>query len=750
MRDIKALVAEMTVEEKAGLCSGADFWHTKGIDRLGIPSVMLSDGPHGLRKQDDKGDHLGINESIQAVCFPAASCTSNSFDRNLLREMGRTIGQECQAEDVSVVLGPGLNIKRSPLCGRNFEYFSEDPYLTGQLASAFVQGVQSEGVATSPKHFAVNNQENWRMSISAEVDQQTLREIYLPAFETVVKEAQPKTIMSSYNLINGVYASENRWLLTDILRKEWGFNGYVVSDWGAVDRRVDALKAGLDLEMPSSNGHSESEILAAITSGQLEEAELDKAVIRLLTVIFDYVDHKKELVFDYEGDHQKARHIAEESAVLLKNEGVLPLAKDQQTAIIGEFARTPRYQGGGSSHVNPYKVISAWDVVKDQAGINFAQGYSLENEEINQELIDEAVLVAQNSDVAVVFAGLPESFESEGYDRTHIQLPANQNALISAVALVNPNTVVVLQNGAVVAMPWHDEVSAILEMYLAGEAVGQATINLLYGTVNPSGHLAETFPYKLEDNPSYLNFPGNGRTVEYREGIFVGYRYYDKKKMAVQYPFGYGLSYTNFAYSNLTVSSDNLLDTDTLSVKVTVTNVGKIAGKEVVQLYVSSLEEKAERPVRELKGFEKIFLQPGESQVVGFTLSKRSFAQFNTDLNDWYVPTGDYEVTICRHSRDEGLVKTVHLTSTQTLPYHVHRNSTFGELIDNPKTRGWAMTLKAKVDAFFHPDGVEKSSAVSDDMGDSIFRNMPLRGMISFVNMTSQELDAAIADLNRN
>ncbi|MGT2756167.1 glycoside hydrolase family 3 C-terminal domain-containing protein [Streptococcus ovuberis] len=747
MKTVKEIVSKMTLEEKAGLCSGADFWHLKGLERFGIPSVMVSDGPHGLRKQDMVADHLGINDSIPAVCFPAACCTAGSFDRELLAHMGQVIAEECLAEEVSVILGPGMNIKRSPLCGRNFEYFSEDPYLTGQLAKAFVQRAQACGVGTSPKHFAVNNQEKWRMSISAEVDEQTLREIYLPAFETVVKEAQPKTIMASYNRINGVYASEHHRLLTEILRDEWGFDGYVMSDWGAVDRRVEALKAGLDLEMPSSNGINDAEIVQAVKDGRLEEAVLDQAVERILTVILDYTSRYQAVVWDKEKDHAEARRIAEESAVLLKNEGVLPLNSQQKIAFIGEFAKNPRFQGGGSSHINAFKVSNALDAVSGLGNVHFAQGYRLE-EGTDEQLIAEAVTLAKASDVAVVFAGLPESYESEGYDRQHIDLPANQNALIEAVAVTNPKTVVVLHNGSVVAMPWASQVAGILDMYLAGQAVGEATVNLLYGKVNPSGRLAETFPYQLEDNPSHLNFPGDGDKVQYKEGLFVGYRYYDKKKMDVQFPFGYGLSYTSFSYQDLKVSHTICQDTDQVEVSVRVTNSGNRAGKEVVQLYVNRQVDSSLRPVRELKGFEKIALAPGESKEVTFTLTKRSFAEYNTLLHDWYVPSGDYVIEIGKDSRTIVLSQNISVKSSQVLPFVIHRNTTLGELMENPKTRVWTEDLKRKMDAFFHPDGVDQDNAVSDDMGDSIFKNMPLRGVTPFVGMTSDELDAVIRELN--
>ena len=554
-RDLKAILSEMTLEEKAGMCSGKDFWHLKGIERLGIPEVMVSDGPHGLRKQSDKADHLGVNESIPAVCFPTACATACSFDRELLQKLGETLGKECQAEDVSVILGPAVNIKRSPLCGRNFEYFSEDPYLASEMAAAHIKGVQSQNVGTSLKHFAANNQEFRRLTCSSEIEERTLREIYLAAFETAVKEGKPKTVMCSYNRVNGEFASENHKLLTEILRDEWGFDGYVMSDWGAVNDRVKGLEAGMDLEMPGNEGRGDIKILEAVKSGKLKEEVLDTAVERILNIIFQYVDNCMPGEFNLEEHHEIAEKIAEESIVLLKNEDILPLQiSEQKIAFIGEFAEKPRFQGGGSSHINAYKVESAMDAVKGNKNVVYAQGYSLEEDIVHEELVKEAVRTASESDIAVVFAGLPDSFESEGYDRSHMKMPHCQNILIEEISKVQPNVVVVLHNGSPVEMPWADKVKGILELYLCGQASGRAAVNILTGKVNPSGKLAETFPIKLSDNPSYLNFPGDGQKVEYAEGIFVGYRYYDKKEMEVRYPFGHGLSYTTFDYIDMHLS----------------------------------------------------------------------------------------------------------------------------------------------------------------------------------------------------
>ena len=516
-RDIKAIVKQMTLEEKAGMCSGEDFWHLKSVERLGIPSVMVSDGPHGLRKQDQEADHLGANDSIKAVCFPTACATACSFDRDLLYKLGETLGDECQAQNLSVILGPAVNIKRSPLCGRNFEYFSEDPYLASEMAGAHIKGVQSKNIGTSIKHFAANNQEYRRMSCSSEIDERTFREIYLGAFETAIKEGKPDTVMCSYNKINGEFASENHKLLTEILRDEWGFEGYVMSDWGAVNERVKGLKAGLDLEMPGSGGYTDAEIVSAVKDGTLEESVLDTAVERILNIIFKYTDNRQEGRFDLEADHQIAKKIAEESMVLLKNDGILPLkAGEQKIAFIGKFAEKPRFQGGGSSHINSFKVESALDAVKAYTEVAYAQGYDVKEDKIDEAMLKEAVETAKNADVAVIFAGLPDAFESEGYDREHMGMPDCQNYLIQEILKVQKSVVVVLHNGSPVEMPWADDVSAILEAYLCGQAVGAAEADILFGKVNPSGKLAETIPYHLEDNPSYLNFPGDGQKVEYK------------------------------------------------------------------------------------------------------------------------------------------------------------------------------------------------------------------------------------------
>ena len=751
-RDVKAIIREMTLEEKAGMCSGKDFWHLKGVERLGIPEVMVSDGPHGLRKQAEEADHLGLNESIKAVCFPTACATACSFDRDLLEEMGERIGDECQAEDLSVILGPAVNIKRSPLCGRNFEYFSEDPYLASQMAAAHIKGVQSKNVGTSIKHFAANNQEHRRMSCSSEIDERTLREIYLAAFETAIKEAKPDTVMCSYNRINGEFASENHWLLTEVLRDEWGFEGYVMSDWGAVNDRVKGLKAGLELEMPGSGGNTDKEIVEAVKSGELEEAVLDRAVERILNIVFKFTDNRQEGKFDLEEDHKLAAKIAGESMVLLKNEGVLPLpAQGKKIAFIGKFAETPRFQGGGSSHINSFKITSALEAVKEVAEVTYAQGYDVKEDVIDQAMLDQAVETAKEADVAVIFAGLPDAFESEGYDRTHMRMPDCQNTLISEIAKVQENVVVVLHNGSPVEMPWADQVKGILEAYLCGQAVGQAEVDILFGKVNPSGKLAETIPYKLSDNPSYLNFPGDGQKVEYKEGVFVGYRYYDTKEMPVRYPFGYGLSYTTFEYSDLQLSSDKIKDTDKLKVTLKVKNTGNRAGKEIVQLYVADKTGAASRPVKELKNFVKVELQPQEEKTVEMELDKRSFAWYNTDIHDWYAASGEYEILAAASSRDIRLKKTVYVESTTELPMHIHMNTTIGELLENPRTKGVIEGMTDSLIQHMGGSSEEENSAASEaitkEMSLKMMENSPLRSMRSFMGMTTEEIQEFIQKL---
>ncbi|MDD3334561.1 MAG: glycoside hydrolase family 3 C-terminal domain-containing protein [Eubacteriales bacterium] len=752
--DIKKTIAQMTLEEKASLCSGLDFWHTKPVERLNIPSVMVSDGPHGLRKQDEEGDHLGINDSIKAVCFPPACATAAGFDRELIQTIGENVGDTCQHEKVSVVLGPAVNIKRSPLCGRNFEYFSEDPYLASEMAVGHIKGVQSRNVGVSVKHFAANSQENRRMSSNSVVDERTMREIYLPAFEMAVKRAKAWTVMCSYNRINGVFASENKEYLTDILRGEWGFDGYVMSDWGAVSDRVAGIAAGLDLEMPASGGANDKRIVDAVRAGELDEKDVDHAVECILTVSERYLQNAKpETPWDMEAQHELARKAAAECMVLLKNDGgLLPLQKGDSIAVIGKFAKEPRYQGGGSSHINSFKVTSLMDALEGQSGVTYAQGYDTVSEEPDHQMIAEAVAAAKAAKVAVIVAGLPDAFESEGYDRTHLRMPQCQIELIEKVAEANPNTVVVLYNGSPIEMPWLPKVKAVIEAYLGGQAVGGATMDVLFGIVNPCGHLPETFPLKLEDTPCYLTYGGEGDYAPYTEGVFVGYRYYDKKKMEVLFPFGYGLSYTSFQYSNLKLSADQIKDTDTMTVSVDVTNTGKLPGKDAVQLYVGDVESTVFRPVRELKGFEKLLLQPGETKTVTFTLDKRAFAYWNTQLHDWHVESGEFNVEIGYSSREIALSAKVMVESTVAVPVTYTMNSIFADLMKDPKAMAVLEPLLNQMKSTFGGGETDAAaSAISEDMTRAMIMYMPLHGMLSFAGgrLSYEQLQAMVDAINR-
>ncbi len=771
--DVKKLVNELTLEEKASLCSGADFWHTKAIDRLNIPAAMVSDGPHGIRKQESLADHMGVAESIKAIGFPTASAMACSFDRDLLHKVGDALGEECVAEDLAVLLGPGINMKRSPICGRNFEYYSEDPVVAGELGAAFVNGVQEHGVGTSLKHFAANNQEWRRMSISAEIDERTLREIYLAAFETVVKKAQPWTIMCSYNRINGVYSCENDWLLNKVLRDEWGFEGLVMTDWGAMDERVPSLKAGLDLEMPDCHGETDKLIVKAVQSGELEESVLDTAVERILTMVDKYLTARKDIDpasmvhplpssvergYDVAAHHALARTTAEQSAVLLKNEDILPLQKDKKIAFIGEFAKVPRIQGGGSSHINNTSVESALDAAGDS--VSYAQGFHIDEETTDETLLQEAITLAKESDVAVIFAGLPDSFESEGFDRTHLNMPANQNELIARISEVQPNVVVVLHSGSPIAMPWLDKAAGVLQMYLAGQASGGAAVNLLFGDATPCGKLAETFPLHLEDNPSYLNFPGNREKVCYQEGVFIGYRYYDKKKMDVLFPFGYGLSYTDFTYSNMkvTVNGKNAADvdvikeTDEIVVSADITNTGNCDGAEIVQLYIKNPVVYEIRPEKELRDFAKVFLKAGETKTVTFTLNARAFSYYETRIHDWYAESGDYEILLASSSRDIRLQDTVSITGSKKIPF-VADHITTCEDVELFAKDGSALDEMLRRSGFAEAtdhDGDDSMGSGTADMMKAMFTGTPLHSILSFSSeeLTYEDIQDTIRKLN--
>lgn len=748
---IDEILSQLTLEEKASLCSGRDFWHTKAIKRLDVPEVMMCDGPHGLRKQEGEGDHLGINVSIETNCYPTASALANSFDREVLHTLGEALGRECQAENVGMLLGPGLNMKRSPLCGRNFEYFSEDPYLAGELGAAYIQSLQAEGVAACVKHFAANNQETRRMSGSSQMDERTLHEIYLPAFEAAVKQGGTRSIMCAYNGINDVFCSENKMLLTDVLRKKWGYEGFVVTDWGAVKSRIKGVQAGLDLEMPGGSGAQDALIVEAVKDGSLSEEDLDKVVCNMLRFALDYqANRKPDTQIDRASNSILSGELAAQCAVLLKNDGILPL-KPEKTAFIGEFAVKPRFQGAGSSHINVPHTISAVEAAEGREVV-YAQGYDIHREDNAAQLLNEAVEAAKNAAYTVIFAGQPDSYESEGGDRETMALPDNQNALICAVAAVNPNTVVVLHGGSAMELPWLDQVKAVLYMALGGECVGAAAVKLLYGEANPSGKLSETWPLRYCDNPSYLNFPGDEGCPVYAEGIFIGYRYYDKKQMNVLFPFGYGLSYTQFAYSDLKLSKTEMDDTDTVTVTCKVKNIGNLPGAEAVQLYIRDEESSVRRPIRELKGFEKVYLQPGEEKELTFTLNKRSFSYYEVKIHDWFVESGKFFVDIGASSRDIRLSGSVTVNGTTALPMHVDRLTTIGELTRFPKGKAFVEQMIAARKAHSQAataDNEKNMGEGSDKIVKSMMTEMPLGSLVTYGVMTFQQLDDLINMLNQ-
>jgi beta-glucosidase len=744
--DIEKLLEELTLEEKAALCSGADFSHTKAVERLGISAVDMRDGPHGLRKQAGGGDRLGMEVSLPSVCFPTASAMAASFDEELVRGAGAEFGAVYRAENAAMQLGPAVNIKRSPLCGRNFEYWSEDPLVAGKLGAAIVRGVQSTGTASCVKHFVANNQETLRMTGNSIVDERTFNEIYLAAFETIVKEAKPRSVMCAYNQVNGTFCAENKLLLTDILRGKWGFNGFVVTDWGAIKDPVQGIKAGLDLEMPGGSEESAKKIAAAVRSGELSEDELNVAAKRILEFISDSVQGQTKTEYNLEAGYQTALETAKQCAVLLKNErNTLPVSKKAKAAFIGEFAGKPRYQGAGSSFVNSAKTVSA---LQAAAGLDviYAKGYNAKSETTDEALLAEAVEAAKNADVAVIFAGLTDRYETEGADRDTLDIPANQNALISAIAKVQPHTVVVLHNGSPVAMPWLDEVPAVLEMYLAGDGSGEAAVSILYGDTNPCGKLAETFPRKLSDTPCYLNFPGERGTVEYREGVFVGYRYYDKKEMEVLFPFGHGLSYTAFEYSNLRLGKSEITDTEILTVTAAVKNTGGCSGREAVQLYVKNHKGKINRPIRELRAFAKIELEPGESKDVTFTLDKRAFAYYETRIKDFVAESGVYGIEIAASSRDIRLSADVTVNSTAVIPYHFTRYSTIGEVGETPQGKTFIASMKEKRAVSTYD--VSSLGAGADVMIEKMMYEMSLGALVSYGMMNEEQLDSMLSMLN--
>jgi beta-glucosidase len=678
----KEIIVKMSLEDKVAFCSGADFWSTKALEQYAIPSIILTDGPHGLRKQVAAADNLGLNRSVPSTCFPTASATACSWDRGLLREMGEALGEEARQEGVSIILGPAVNIQRNPLGGRNFDYFSEDPYLAGEMAASWIQGVQSQGVGVAIKHFAGNNQEKLRMTSDSLIDERALREIYLPAFEKAVKAARPAAVMCAYNKLNGTYCSDNSYLLRDILRIEWGYEGVILTDWGAMNDRVKAFEAGLDLEMPGGVGYYDRAVLAAIQSGELPEEKLDESVDRLLELVLSA--HANQRV-DYHAHHALARKIAANSAVLLKNQDhLLPIGIHQKIALIGALAQNPRYQGTGSSIINPTQLSSLMDGFEEQKlEYSYYPGYSLKGP-ISHELVEEAVAGAKGSDVAVILAGLTAEYEIEGLDRTDLSIPESHTELINRVAAANPNTVVVLVGGAPVEMPWLPKVKAVLNMLLAGQAGGLAAAELLTGKVNPSGKLAATYPVSYADVPSAGFYEAGGRQAQYRESIYVGYRYYEKARQAVLFPFGHGLSYTSFEYHDLILSKTEMRDTDQLTAGVTIKNTGPVDGAEIVQLYVSDLQPGGFRPVKELRDFTKVVLRAGEEKQIEFVLNFRSFACYDPAAKSWSAPEGNYQISIGASSRDIRLQQDVVLLGTPRRPIP-------------SSTAAWYTTLSGKV-----------------------------------------------------
>jgi beta-glucosidase len=697
--DIETLLAQMTLEEKASLCSAQDEWTTKPVERLGIPAIWVADGPHGVRKAP-AGNVGGYGDQHPATCYPTASALAASWNRDLLERVGSHLGRECQALGVNVLLGPGVNIKRSPLGGRNFEYFSEDPLLAGELGAAYIKGVQKEGVGTSLKHFACNSQETARMVTESVVDERTLREIYLTNFEIAVKKGNPWTIMAAYNPVNGEDATANRKLLHEILAGEWGYEGVVISDWVSVYDRVQGVLAGMHIEFPGNGGINDALIVQAVTEGRLAETDLDALLRPVMGLIFKAKDREKpKAVFNPAAHHRMARETAAECCVLLKNEGgILPIVKGKyrKIALIGEFAEIPRFQGNGSSEVKP----TALDTLKDElfrlAGndfdITYTRGFSLEDDR-DTSFIPEAAALAAESDLVLLHLGLPQSYESEGKDREHLHLPPAQTDLLEAVCRVRPETAVLLTNGSAVVMEWIDRVPAVLETWLGGQAAGGAIADVLTGRVNPSGKLAETFPRRLEDTPAFLDLPGKNRKLFFGEGIFTGYRWYDKRAIEPLFPFGHGLSYTSFEYSGLTLSAPVITEKETLTVSCTLKNTGTRTGREVVQLYLNDQVCRLPRPVRELKGFCKPELAPGESTVVVFELSGRDFAFYDESFGGWITESGDFEVQIGSSSRDIRLKGWFSLDAVEKVPLLFDERTTLREWIRYPETRALVLPL---------------------------------------------------------
>ncbi len=785
MEQAEKIIERLDLDEKINLLSGKNFWQLHEVPEANFQSIMLTDGPHGLRKQEESADNLGLNKSVKATCFPTASCLASSWDEELLYKVGEHLGEECQSEKVSVLLGPGVNLKRSPLCGRNFEYYSEDPLLSGKMAKSWINGLQSKQIGASLKHFAANNQEFYRMVSDSIIDERTLHELYLKGFEIAVKESNPWTVMSSYNYINGVRTGESKELLTDILRNEWGFDGTVVSDWTAVDDKVASIKAGLDLEMPGNNGLFNQEVKRALKSGELTMEELDKSVLNVLKLIEKAqvnLNNEHE-AYDKAKHHEFAKKVASECIVLLKNDNsILPLTTDKKVALIGEFAKSPRYQGSGSSQINPTKLSFAYEEFQKRLGENliYADGYDLKNDNVDDDKLKEAIETASKADVAVLMVGLPDSYESEGFDRKHLNLPESHNILIKEISKVQKNIVVVLSNGAPVTMPWKNDVDGIVEQYLAGQASGEAITDIIFGDVNPSGKLAETFPMSLESVPSTHFFPGEPRQVQYREGLYVGYRGLDSFNTEVLFPFGHGLSYTNFEYSDLKMDKSTYSKDDLVKVSFNIRNTGDKTGKEICQLYVEKVDSNVYRPVRELKDFVKVELKPGELKQIVLNLKVSNLFVFQN--GKFRVEAGKYIIYVGASSRDIRLSSEISIESDDVVaddkldkyknitPNYVFsqndfekllgrpipkpvaskpytRNSTLGEIKDNFIGRKIVGIVEKQVSKL---SGDEENTM--SNMIDAMIYQMPLRTLASFSGgaISLNRIDGLINLMNRN
>lgn len=721
---------KISLENCIKLLAGSDFWHTAAIPEAGVPALMMSDGPHGLRKQGEDADHLGIHDSVVAVCFPSAGCIASSFDKELAYRMGSLLGQECRAEGVQLLLAPAMNIKRSPLCGRNFEYYSEDSYLTGELASAFIIGVQENGVGCCAKHYLANNQENGRMTVSANIDERTLKEIYLKAFHRVMK-AKPASIMSSYNRVNGEYVGESHRFLTSILRDEWGFEGIVISDWYAVTDRVKTLMAGLDLEMPGGALTGGEKIAQAIKEGIIDKNTVERSAYRIANLARE-LSVEKTADYDKEMHHAQAVAMAEQSAVLLKNDGVLPLKKDEKVLLVGDFADKPRYQGGGSSHINAYKVESVIDNIQGVQADYYPCNYeSTDTQEVIAELRDRL----KEYDKVVVFAGLPDVYESEGYDRANINLPTKHNSIIESIAKIHANIVVVLFNGSPVAMPWVADVKGILEMQLGGEGVGKACARILTGEVNPSGRLSESYPLCIEHTPAFIN-SRSVKNVDYNEGVFIGYKYYTSKKIKTLFPFGYGLSYTTFEYSNLVIQEKE----NRYYISVNVKNTGCVEGKEVVQLYIKSPICDIDRPIIELKGFEKVSINSGDTVTVKFEIEREAFAYYSVKDSAWRVDSGLYEICIMKSAEENILSGTIHVTGDESR-LKISVDTTLGELMANSKTKSYVEQL-LKGYSF-----ASEGDAIGSDMKKAMLFNAPLRLVKGIAKLNDEQFGLFLAKI---